>query len=164
MHQIHAAGAVGRVVADQNGAGVDDAALGNAHHEKSQCQQDLCAGQAHDGIARRIADGEQQHTGLHPQHTGQHADKQTCQQVAHAHEREQGAGHAVGKAVFFLQKADHNARADGADAAEKEGGETRVAQARVLLLIHDGMFLTSYVAIYQAKAEGRLFYYSNSTF
>jgi len=31
VHQVHAAGAVCRVIADQNGAGVDNAALGNAY-------------------------------------------------------------------------------------------------------------------------------------
>ena len=85
VHQVHAAGAVGRVIADQNGAGVDNTALGNAHHKESHCQQDLYTGQAHDAVAHRIADGEQQHTGLHAQYTGQHTDEQACQQITHTH-------------------------------------------------------------------------------
>ena len=85
MHQVHAPGAVSRVIADQNGAGVDNTALSNAHHKESYFQQDLYTGQAHDAVAHRIADGEQQHTGLHAQYTGQHTDEQACQQITHTH-------------------------------------------------------------------------------
>ena len=53
-------------------------------------------------------------------------------------------GHAVGKAVFFLQQADHYTAGNGADAAEKEGDEARVPQAgvplfhRILLAVFGG--------------------------
>ena len=133
MHQVHAPGAVGGVIADQNGTGVDNAALGDAYHKKGRCQQRHCAGQPHDGVAHRIADGQQQHTAFHAQRTGQHPHQQPCQQVAHAHQGEQCTGHAVGKAVALLQQTDHHTRTDGTDAAEEKGRKARIAQARVLL-------------------------------
>ena len=85
VHQVHTPGAVGRVIADQNGAGVHDAALGNAHQKKRQRQHRHGTRQAHDAVAHRIADGEQQHTGLHAQYTGQHTNEQACQQITHTH-------------------------------------------------------------------------------
>ena len=133
VHQIHAPGAVGGVVADQNGAGIDHAALGDAHHKKGHRQQRHCAGQPHDGVAHRVADGQQQHAALHAQRTGQHPHQQTCQQVAHAHQGEQRTGHTVGKAVALLQQTDHHTCADSADAAEEKGCKARIAQACVLL-------------------------------
>ena len=33
----------------------------------------------------------------------QHGDEKACQQVADAHERQQGSGHAVGEAILLLQ-------------------------------------------------------------
>ena len=133
VHQVHAPGAAGRVIADQNGAGVHDAALGDAHQKKCQRQHRHGTRQAHQTVAHRIADGQQQHAAFHAQRTGQHAHQKPGDQVADAHEREQGAGHAVGKAVLFLQKADHNASADGADAAEEEGKKACIPQACRLL-------------------------------
>ena len=133
VHQVHAPGAVGRVIADQNGAGVHDAALGDAHQKKRQRQHRHGTRQAHQAVAHRVADGQQQHTAFHAQRTGQHAHQKPGDQVADAHEREQGAGHAVGKAVLFLQKADHNASTDGADAAEEEGKKACIPQACRLL-------------------------------
>ena len=121
------------MIADQNGTGIDHAALSDAYHKKSRCQQRHCAGQSHDGVAHRISDGQQQHTAFHAQRTGQHAHQQPRQQVAHAHQGEQCTGHAVGKAVALLQQADHHTCADGADAAEEKGRKARIAQARVLL-------------------------------
>ena len=106
MHGVHATGAVCRVAADKNGAGVQDTALGNAHNEEGQRQQNGQAGQAHQAVAHRIADGQQQHAAFHAQRTGQHAHQQPCQQVAHAHQGEQCTGHAVGKAVALLQQAE----------------------------------------------------------
>ena len=124
VHQVHAPGAVGGVIADQNGTGVDNAALSDAHHKKGRCQQHHCAGQPHDGVAHRIADGQQQHTAFHAQRTGQHAHQQPCQQVAHAHQGEQCTGHAVGKAVALLQQTDHHTCADGTDAAEEKRSQS----------------------------------------
>ena len=133
VHQIHAPGAVGRIVADQNGAGVDDTALSDSNHKKGRCQQNFCSRQPHDAVACRVADGQQQHAGFHAQHAGQHSNQKPRQQVAHAHQRKQGTGHAIGKAVPLLQQADDHARADGADTAEEEGQKACIAQARRLL-------------------------------
>ena len=103
VHQVHAPGAVSGVVADEDGAGVDDTALGNAHEEEAQRQHSHRAAEAHHGVAQRIADGQQQDAGLHAQLAGQHGDEKACQQVADAHERQQGSGHAVGEAILLLQ-------------------------------------------------------------
>ena len=133
VHQVHAPGAVGRVIADQNGAGVHDAALGNAHQKKRQRQHRHGTRQAHQAVAHRVADGQQQHAAFHAQRTGQHAHQKPGDQVADAHEREQGAGHAVGKAVALLQQADHHARTDGTDATEEESKKACIPQACRLL-------------------------------
>ena len=102
MHGVHAPGAVCRVAADKNGAGVQDTALGNAHNEEGQRQQNGQAGQAHQAVAHRIADGQKQDAGLHAHFSHQRTGQQARQQVADAQQAEQGAGHAVGKAVFLL--------------------------------------------------------------
>ena len=144
MHGVHAPGAVCRVAADKDGAGVQDTALGNAHNEEGQRQQNGQAGQAHQAVAHRIADGQQQDAGLHAHFSHQRTGQQARQQVADAQQAEQGAGHAVGKAVFLLQQADHHTAGNGADAAEKEGDEARVPQAgvplfhRILLAVFGG--------------------------
>ena len=144
VHGVHAPGAVCRVAADKDGAGVQDTALGNAHNEEGQRQQNGQAGQAHQAVAHRIADGQKQDAWLHAHFSHQRTGQQTRQQVADAQQAEQGAGHAVGKAVFFLQQADHHTAGNGADAAEKEGDEARVPQAgiplfhRVLLAVFGG--------------------------
>ena len=85
VHQVHAPGAVGRVIADQNGAGVHDAALGNAHQKKRQRQHRHGTRQAHQAVAHRVADGQQQHAAFHAQYTGQHTNEQACQQITHTH-------------------------------------------------------------------------------
>ena len=103
MHQVHAPGAVSGVVADEDGAGVDNTALGDAHEEEAQRQHSHRAAEAHHGVAQRIADGQQQDAGLHAQLAGQHGDEKACQQVADTHERQQGSGHAVGEAILLLQ-------------------------------------------------------------
>ena len=103
VHQVHAPGAVSGVVADEDGAGIDDTALGDAHEEEAQRQHSHRAAEAHHGVAQRIADGQQQDAGLHAQLAGQHGDEKACQQVADAHEGQQGSGHAVGKAILLLQ-------------------------------------------------------------
>lgn len=133
VHGVHAPGAVCRVSADKDGAGVQDTALGNAHNEEGQRQQNGQAGQAHQAVAHRIADGQKQDAGLHAHFSHQRTGQQARQQVADAQQAEQGAGHAVGKAVFLLQQADHHTAGNGADAAEKEGDEARVPQAGVPL-------------------------------
>jgi len=48
-----AMGAVCRVAADKDGAGVQDTALGNAYNEEGQRQQNGQAGQAHQAVAHR---------------------------------------------------------------------------------------------------------------
>ena len=137
VHQVHAPGAVRGVGADEDGAGVHGAALGHAHQEEGQREHQLGSRQAHQAVAHGITRGQQQDTGLHAQHPRQDAGEEACQQVADAHEGEQGARHAVGKAVALLQKAHHHAAGDGADAAEKEGDEARIPQAGAgLLLLH----------------------------
>ena len=138
MHQVHAAGAVGRVVADEDGAGVHGAALGNAHKEERRRQQDFRPGKAHDPVADGVPDGQQQDAWFQPQHTRQHTGQKTRQQIADAHQREQRPGHAVGKPILFLQQADHHAAGNGADAAEKESHKARIPQAR-FLLVHSGL-------------------------
>ena len=149
VHQVHAPGAVGGVVADQNGAGVHGAALGDAHQEERDTQQQLRAGEAHHPIAQRIARGQQQNTGLEAQHPGQHAGQETRQQVANAHQGEQSARHAIGKAVFLLQQADHHTAGNGADPAEKECEEARIAQAGVLgLLFHGRLLLVLFLLLF----------------
>ena len=122
MHQVHAPGAVGGVVADQDGAGVHGAALGDAHQEERDTQQQLRAGEAHHPIAQRIARGQQ---------------------------GEQSARHAIGKAVFLLQQADHHTAGNGADPAEKECEEARIAQAGVLgLLFHGRLLLVLFLLLF----------------
>ena len=71
--------------------------------EEAQRQHSHRAAEAHHGVAQRIADGQQQDAGLHAQLAGQHGDEKACQQVADAHERQQGSGHAVGEAILLLQ-------------------------------------------------------------
>ena len=94
--------------------------LGNAYNEEGQRQQNGQAGQAHQAVAHRIADGQQQDAGLHAHFSHQRTGQQARQQVADAQQAEQSAGHAVGKAVFLLQQADHHTAGNGADAAEKK--------------------------------------------
>ena len=119
MHQVHAPGAVGGVVADQDGAGIHGAALGDAHQKEGQRQQKRKPGKAHEPVAQQVAEGQQKDAGLEPQNPGQDAGQKARQQVADAHQGEQGAGHAVGKPVLLLQQTHHHAAGDGADAAEK---------------------------------------------
>lgn len=69
-------------------------------------------------------------------HRRQHTDQESSQQVADAQQRQQAAGHSIGKPIAFLQQADHHPRTDGADAAEKEGRKARIAQT-CALLFHD---------------------------
>ena len=91
------------MIADEDGAGVDDAALGDAHEEEPQRQHSHRTAEAHHGVAHRVADGQQQDAGLHPQPAGQHRNEKARQQVADAHKGQQRAGHTVGKAVLLLQ-------------------------------------------------------------
>ena len=146
MHQVHAPGTVSRVITDQDGANIDDAALCQPHQEEGQ-RPSAAADQSHQTIAHCVTCRQQQRTGFHAQLARQHRHQKTCQQVADAHQGQQRTGHAIGKTVLLLQQTDHHTAGDGAYAAEEKGDKSRIAQAGALCFVHDVPHFSSHSGV-----------------